>query len=322
MLALALAFWFGWSEWARHMEAENRPPVLRAIDILRRQVEEAPTDVELRMQLAQAYTIAGADREAAEQYEYVLSIDAHHVPAVMGLGRISSRHKDWKASEGYWRRSLELLSADGGMAAGGQREMAAFHLGTAQLAQRKCSDAVASFKQAQRLSPAAPDTHYQLAIAYRGLGDDVQYRDSLERALESDPMMPEANYDYAFILLKDGDRAGAAEHLRRSADHRPDPGTVEQALKRLGPAAERIRVARELADTDPTRALEEARIAVAIEPDEFDAQVLLGELYQRRGEATRAEKAYRAALALDPGNARVRAAIRSLEDGVAAKSAE
>lgn len=322
VLALALAFWFGWSEWSRHRAVEHRPPVLRAIDILRSQIEADPDDILLRMQLAQAYTIAGADREAAEEYQYILSIDSEHVPAVSGLGFIASRQKDWKASERYWRRALELISAGGGMQPGRQTEMAAFYLGTAQLAQQKYAEAVVSFKEALRFSPTAPDTHYQLAIAYRGLGDEVAYRESLQRALESDPTMPEANYDYALVLLRSGDRAGAAEHFRCSAEHRADFGAPEQALQRLGPFAERVRAARDFAVSDPARALAEARIAVALDPRDAEALVLLGELYEQRGDKALAEKAYRSALDVEPRNAEALSALADLEEGNTPASSE
>ena len=89
-------------------------------------------------------------------------------------------------------------------------------------------------------------------------------------------MMPEANYDYGMLLLSKGDIAGAAEHFRTSADAAPAIDLPPDELKKLGNSEDRLAAARRLKTSDPAKALVEARIALALDPESVDALALVG----------------------------------------------
>ena len=234
-------------------------------------------------------------------------------------GFLAARQREWHTSEVYWRKAVALLDKQPSAKTSKQYETASIYLGTSLLEQDQFEEACASFKQALRVNSSAPDTHYLLAAAYKGMGAKDEYRSELETVLDYDPKMPEANYDYGVLLLEGGDRAGAAEHFRVAIDQGTASRDPERALEKLGPFAERMQAARAAAASDVRKALVEARIACALEPRDAVALLLVGSLYEKNGDTKSASEAYNSVVAVDPGNAKAKAGLERVRD--AARSA-
>jgi len=314
VLVLLLGGFLGYTVWSSRQAVESSTPASRSIAVLIAQVRKSPNDIDTRMKLAQAFAVAGRDREATEQYKAVLTVNKEYIPALSGIGFIALKQKEWKAGEGYYRRVVDLLEGNVGPGRDAQLETAYFYLGTALMEQKLYEDAASNFKEALRYRRDASDTHYALAVALRELGNDNSYRESLENALLFDPKMPEANLDYGKILLAEGDIAGAAEHFRTAADEAPLAEPPLEALDELGTAEERIAKAKQVAKTSTKKAVVEARVAVALDPQSLDALVLLGELQEKVGSEKKAVAAYRKALAIDPENAAAKAGLKRVTD--------
>ncbi|HSK48097.1 MAG TPA: tetratricopeptide repeat protein [Coriobacteriia bacterium] len=312
---LLIGGWLGWSVWSQNRSVAQSTPVGRAISDLKQQIRKKPSDILLRMQLAQAYTIAGQDNEAVDQYQQILKIRKNYVDAISGLGFIASRQKDWAEAEEYWRKATKLMSAAPNARMSKQYETANFYLGTTLLEQKKYEDAVGSFKEALRVNRSASDTHYLLAHAYKGLDAPDEYRSELELTLAFDPSLPEANYDYGVLLLAEGDEPGAAQHFRIAADRAPNRKEPQEALEKLGPYSKRIALAQKLKGEDPKKALVEARVAVALEPKNVDGLLLLAALFEETGEKTSAADTYRNVLTIDTDNSEATASLKRVTDG-------
>jgi len=313
-LVLILGVWLGWSWWSQSQSVKSSTPVNRAIADLKKKIEKNPSNLALRMDLAQAYTVAGQDREATEQYQQVLSRSKNHIAAISGLGFIASRQGDWKQAEQYWRRATKIMEVQPTAKMSKQYETANFYLGTTLLEQKKYEEAIGFFKEALRVNRSASDTHYLLAKAFQGIDAFDEYREELEITLAFDPTMAEANYDYGLLLLKDGKDAEAAQHFRISADRAPDREEPRDALENLGPFEDRVAKARQLQKSDPEKALVEARVAAALEPKDAAVLLLLGSLYEETKEKGMAADTYRAILATDANNAKAKAALERVTD--------
>lgn len=313
-LVLVLGGYLGYTMWASGQAVENATPASRAIGALIADVRKNPNNLDARMKLAQAFAVAGRDREANEQYKAVLTQNKDFIPALSGIGFIALKQQQWKTGEGYYRRVVDLLAANVEPGRETQLETAYFYLGTALMEQKLYEDAVSNFKEALRYRRDAADTHYALAVSLRELGNLDSYRESLENTLLFDPSMPEANYDYGQILLEDGDIAGAAEHFRKSIDKAPLVDKPQAALDELGTLDGRMASAKKLARDDVKKAIAEARIAAAIDPRSTEAHVLLGDLYEQARNKTKAASSYRKALAIDPDNAAAKAGLKRVTD--------
>lgn len=180
--------------------------------------------------------------------------------------------------------------------------------------------------------------HYQLALAYRGIGDmeaarahlaqrgdrDLGFADPLlgaiqplkrENVLEAVLEMaanPEEHDNRSFALFAAsylGDSPDAVDHIHDAADALTrqaldmDPsseGAVRNRLvrARLYLAAAGLLLSRNNLDA----ARREAETALTQEPEMVEAMIMLGFVFEQTGDPTSALDQYTTALALDPGN--------------------
>jgi len=315
VVVLLLGGYLGFSVWSSRESVVTSTPAVRAIKELEATVRSRPNDVDARMRLAQAYTVAGRDKDAIAQYESVLTVNEEFVPAISGLGFIALKQKQYKTGEGYYRKIIDLLEGEVPLGGEDTLETAYFYLGSALFEQKQYEDAASNFKEAIRLRRDASDTHYALAVCYRELGSEAAYRESLENALLFDPRMPEANFDLGEILLADGDQAGAAERFRNAADAAPTAERIQAALQDLGPYEDRLAAAEKSIEADPEKALVEARVAAALEATDPAARLLVGQAYEKTGDKAKAAEAYRRVLALDANNPTATEGLKRVTDG-------
>lgn len=314
IVAIGLAAFLGATVVVNRNKMIASTPAARAVEDLKDQVRKEPNNIDLRMRLAQALAVAGRANDAVGQYEAALKIKKDYLPALSGLGFIALQEQDWKTGESYYRKIVAKLAADTPVGAESTLETAYFYLGTALMEQKQYEEAVGYFKEALRLRRDASDTHYALAVCYREMGADDAYEDSLGNALLFDPKMPEANYYYALVLLEKKDVAAAAEHLRTAIDAAPGRKEPQEELAKLGSAASHLAKARELKDSDAAQALEQARIAIAVDPSSQPAQLLAAELYLTAGNKEEAKTIIDDVLVSDPKNKQALALQKEMAD--------
>ena len=313
VVVLILGAYLGYSVWAQSRQVVGSTPAARAVAEIEAKVRKNPNDIDARMQLAQALAVAGRDKDSVTQYEAALKISKNFAPAISGIGFLALQRKDYAKGEKYFRRVIEILEPKHKSGPDAQLEIAYFYLGTALMEQKEYEEAANYYKKAILLRRDASDTHYALAFTYNKLGSESKYREELENTLLFDPKMPEANYDYALLLLEDGDKAGAAEHLRTAITAAPTVDLPQDALAELGPFADRFAAAK--AAKDPKAALVEARIAVALEPENVEALVLLGDLAVKTGAKKHATEMYQRVLVIEPNNASAKAGLERVNNG-------
>lgn len=302
--------------WANNQALRTGSPANREIDAYLQALKKKPNDLETRMRLAQALSVAGRDKEAVDQYQQVLKIQKDWVPALSGIGFELMKQKDWKGGEEYFKRVIDLTEGKTPALPGASSgEIAYYYVGIARMEQRDYSGAAGYLKTALRMRKDAADTSYALSVCYSKLGIIDGQREMLLYTLQFDPKMPEANYDYGLLLISDGKPADAAEHFRTSATAAPYKQEPKDELAKLGTAPARLGAANKLASTDAKAALVEARVAAALDPKSVDALVLVGKLYEKLKTRTKAAETYEKVLVLDPGNAIATAGLKRVKNG-------
>jgi arylsulfatase A-like enzyme len=86
--------------------------------------------------------------------------------------------------------------------------------GLRAIREKRYQDASEIYRALWREHPQSRSILAKLIAAHRELGRDEQLRPLLSRAIELDPRSARHRVDLALLLRKDGDRAGAEEHLR------------------------------------------------------------------------------------------------------------
>ncbi|MCE5204264.1 MAG: tetratricopeptide repeat protein [Actinomycetia bacterium] len=312
VLVVVALVYLGYTIWSTQRANEQSKLTTRAVDALIAEVEKNPKDPAARILLAQALAAAGRTNEAITQYQNALTLDKNNVAALQGLGLIAMSRQDWKTAEGYWRRIIDELSSGQYAGVDERLEQADYYLGLTLIELHDYEEAVRYLKEALRIRRDASDTHYALAVAYKELGSKENQRKELETALAFDPLMPEANYEMALLLLEDGDEAGAAELLRRSVDNAPGRAEPLAELEKLGPFEKRLAAAKELLATDKKKALLEARVAVALEPKNLEAARLVARLLDEIGKPEDATAAWERVVSLAPNDPEATTALERL----------
>jgi tetratricopeptide (TPR) repeat protein len=178
------------------------------------------------------------------------------------------------------------------------------------------------------LNPASKEVQHQLGSVLASLGELAAAREHLEKAIALGDNQPEVQYDLAKVLQRLGDTAAAREKLgnyqqlkKAQSDRTQSAGKAEvgdEAMK-TGDTAKAITLYKEALESNPdepllyyklSRALDKAsdidgeraalKRAIQLNPNLAEAQVQMGFLAARAGDAAEAEGYFRAAVKASP----------------------
>ncbi|UHD15911.1 tetratricopeptide repeat protein [Thiocapsa bogorovii] len=240
--------------------------------------------------------LAGRLEEAIADLQTARALDPDYAPLDLRLGKAlleSGRLDEAKMA-------LERVADTPGLVAA-----ANFYLGQIANLQRRHADAVVALERSLEADPAPSGVGFQLAQAYRALGD----RERAEAYLASfdagspaaqDPLIAELEvatgrslpaFQEAMHATRRGDYRLAAERFAEGLDVDPDN------------AAARVSYARTLflSGAKP-EAKQELFKALEQDPGQTLARFLLGVLHEAQGELAAAEDAYRGTLDAEPGH--------------------
>ena len=237
----------------------------------------------------------GDNDSALRSYQQAQAIRPKNPTVLLRLGNLelSANHTDLAKS---WFLKSEAQS--------GPSAAALMGLGKTALAERQYSAALQYFKQALAREPQASSIHYQLAMAYRGLGDAVQMQRELLARGDTDPTVKDPLLN-EIKLLKQGksgllERAGKAmregRYLDASAAYREmirlDPNDAI-AYRYLGVALAK--------SGNFTGALQNYDYALQSDPNSAAIHYSMGILLIQTGKEDAAIEHFRQASRIDPG---------------------
>ncbi len=234
---------------------------------------------------------AGQLDEAIGLLTRAVAADGENALYEMNRGNVlhlSGRTED--AIDSY-RRALGL---DPGLAA------ANANLGVALQALGRNDEAEAAFRAGIEAEPGLVAAHNGLGVALQATGRMRQAEAAFRRAAELDPDNPLAQRNLGLALLALGHPAQALGPCQRAVQLRPD-GETRDALARCLVALRRF-----------GEAAEEARQAIAAQPDWAAAHVSLGAALEEMDDTEGALAAYHAAVNAEPGNADARGRLAHL----------
>ena len=130
---------------------------------------------------------------AISDFSKVLEWNAAHLGALVNLGWIAQRKKDWVESEAFMRRAIAVASSNAAVWLG---------LGLAVLEQSKLEAAIAAFAQVVALDPKSARGHrfFGLALGRRGWIQAAE--EELRRSLEIEPDDAGAHFNLAVFYLQ------------------------------------------------------------------------------------------------------------------------
>ncbi|MBI5119024.1 tetratricopeptide repeat protein [Candidatus Poribacteria bacterium] len=152
------------------------------------------------------------------------SPDAANVHANMGV--IFARMQDSETAIEHLRKALSIDP---------ENETAHNNLGVVFLQKGDYESAISEFETSLTRNPGNIEGYVNLGIARKRLGRQQAALDALEAALRIDSAHPDANFNYALLLDKQGKYAKARIHYERFLQHaaQTDARTVEQVQDRI-----------------------------------------------------------------------------------------
>jgi len=190
--------------------------------------------------------------------------------------------------------TAELVDAD--------RPEAHLNLGLLETRRRQPADAEREYRTALRLDPAFVPALVNLADLDRVRGLDQQGAELLRKALSINPNNADAQHSLGLLLVRRHDYAGALDLLRRASGLAPENARYAYvyavALNSTGAPAEALAI------------LEHAHQK---HPADRDVLAALVAIARDAGDLAAALRHARELIALDPGNAQLRALIADLE---------
>jgi tetratricopeptide (TPR) repeat protein len=296
--------------------------------------ELVPGEARWPYYLGHVYKTRGEPAKSAASFERALQLQPNEVAALVWLGGVYLEQDRPEAAEPLFTKVLSLQP---------RSVSALFGLGRVALAKRDYARAVEHMEEALTLGPRASIIHYQLAMAYRGLGElgkaetHLRQRGDVEIG-PPDPWMQELSavlqsavaYENRGVRsLGSGEYAGAANYFRKGLELAPDSPSLRHelgtALSLTGDAqgameqfTETVRRSPEFAKGRYSlgvllasrgrlpEAIEQFAAAVKIEPNYVEAQLQLADALRRNGRPERALPHYQHVITLDPRVAEAR----------------
>ncbi|HEY2459594.1 MAG TPA: tetratricopeptide repeat protein [Candidatus Acidoferrum sp.] len=126
-----------------------------------------------------------AHAQAADAYQQVLKIDAHHEGALNNLGMLCYEQGDLEKATECFLRAVELDD---------ENAMAQFNLGSVLEEIGQLENARQHLRVAVRIDPRYADAHYNLAFVCDKLGSVPEARQHWQRYVELDPGSPWCSY--------------------------------------------------------------------------------------------------------------------------------
>jgi tetratricopeptide (TPR) repeat protein len=151
-----------------------------------------------------------AVQEAKKNFEQELQIDPRNAGAEYVLGQLAANDGDWATAITHFGKATKLDPSF---------TEAYLGLGSALVSAKRFSEAVAPLEKYEKLAPDSPSGHYQLALAYAGVGrrDDANHEAALQREAAEN--------------LESVKRRVADGLLQQQAAHQPTPTSSSEAPK-------------------------------------------------------------------------------------------
>ncbi len=261
---------------------------------LRNAQQLAPSDRRWPYFLGHVFRYRSEPDKAIPFFEQALAHSPDDVPSLVWLAEMNLAANRPDGAEAPLRKAESLDSSSGAVLYG---------RGRVALEKQDYGQAVKYLESALMSNPQATRVHYQLALAYRGLGNRSKAEEHLRlrgevEPLPTDPLLGEISgllqNAAAFEargsqLLGTRQWAAAAENLKKAVELAPD-----NAFSRLN-----LGTALYMQD-DADGALAQYREAVRLSPTMARAHFAIGVLMESRGQDAEALEAYEAAVTSDP----------------------
>jgi tetratricopeptide (TPR) repeat protein len=239
-----------------------------------------PRYAEAQNNLGVLYSREGQDQEAATLYQQAIDSDPKYIKALVNFGLLLAQHGQVARGEQQLRAAIQIDPGD---------PAAYTALGMIQGKTGRGAEAVESFRKVVALQPDAADAHLNLGIALVDQYDRAGGFKEFQQAASLAPQSPAVHYNLGRFYFETAQYEDARKELEQAV--RLDPNDAP-ALYFLALAAKQ--------DNDLARSSELFEKLLVLQPENPDAQFLLGQNLEHQGNTSEAVAHWKLALQADP----------------------
>ena len=248
-------------------------PLDQAARKLEDQVRQSPNDADLRMQMGGTYAQQGRYDQAVAQYEEVLKVREDWTPALLALATVEQARGNDARAETLYRQVADQFKDSDFRYGSKDLQVVYFRLGVYAARAGRNDEAASWAQEALKVDETDSDALYLLGTSQETLGQLDDARDDLRKAVSFDPSFRDAWTALGRVSTAQGDQVWAVYSRGMEQYASGDAETAQATFQQL----------------------------ISASPDFAPAYEGLGLAYAKQNDADDAKKAFRAALARDPG---------------------
>ena len=270
-----------------------------AIAAYRRAIASAPDSAYTHAALGSAYANTHRYTEALKAYKIAVALDSGDKMIHHQLGNVYSKRGEHAAAIRHQRQAIALEPKFGA---------AHYQLGLLYAHEKRWDDAINAYHTAYQHDPTLIETLYNLAQAYRRIGDTTAAREQMERFQQRKTVL-DPLHQLRGALQRTQDTTERAQILTNIGRHYLKDGNYEKAVweyqkalgmnPQLASAYNGIGIAYTMLERY-SEAADAQKKALALQPDFVEAHAGLGLASLRQNRTETALKHYRQAVALNP----------------------
>lgn len=163
-------------------------------------------------------------KEAADEFQKILQLNAQFVPAYVNLGIAAFNLQNYDEALQWLERALQLDP---------NQIHAHFVRGLIYRNQDQIEAALQAFLKIQQHDPQDPSTHYYLGLLYSRQRDYPKAIENFQKVIQSDPSNASARYNLAIALLRSGEREEGQQQMEEFRKLQEKFGTTTVGLQYL-----------------------------------------------------------------------------------------
>lgn len=284
----------------------------RALQIFNAVLSEYPNDAPVLVDAGLSNLLLNRLDDAQAQLERAISLQPNHPMAHKYLGDIYDRKGDLNRAEEHYQKTMQLVPMGSAPARQAQFKLTLIG-GLRALSNDQMAEAARLFEEALAMEPGNSLVKLNLATAYRGIGRQTEAEQLLHGLLEENPSDLDARLRYGALLFEEGKLEEAARELEEvmaKGQGGPQARQAGQFLTELYKTAQGKEVQNRIVE----ERIAARRALVIQDPDNREAWLDLAVIYLNLRRTPEAIEAFENVIRLDPAHERVQHTLAELYD--------